>query len=94
MLIQENKWRAARYGLDGSLIEWGKKTEVPMRELTVELLAFDDDVVDGLGSRRQVTGILDILRDGTRADRQLQVYRDTNDRKAVVAHLVRETKSE
>ncbi len=94
MLIQENKWRAARYGLDGSLIDWGKKTEVPMRELTVELLGFVDDVVDELGSRRQVTGILDILRDGTSADRQLQVYRDTNDLKAVVAHLVRETKSE
>lgn len=92
LLIQENKWRAARYGLDGNLIDFGKQTEVPMRDLTLELLAFVDDVVDELGSRRQVSWVLDILRDGTSADRQLQVYEDTKDFKAVVAHLVRETR--
>jgi carboxylate-amine ligase len=94
LLIQENKWRAARYGLDGNLIDFGKQTEVPMRDLALELLAFVDDVVDELGSRRQVSWVLDILRDGTSADRQLQVYEDTKDFKAVVAHLVRETKGE
>jgi carboxylate-amine ligase len=92
LLIQENKWRAARYGIDGSLIDFGKKAEVPMRELTLELLGFVDDVVDELGSRTQVSWILDILRDGTSADRQLRVYEETKDLKAVVAHLVRETK--
>jgi carboxylate-amine ligase len=92
LLIQENKWRAARYGLDGSLIDFGKMIEVPMRELALELLAFVDDVVDELGSRRQVSGILDIVRDGTSADRQLRVYEETRDLKAVVAHLVRETR--
>ena len=94
MFIQENKWRAARYGIDGNMIDWGKRTEVPMRELTLELLGFVDDVVDELGSRRQVSGILNILRDGTSADRQLAVYRETKDLKAVVAHLVRETRGE
>ncbi len=94
LFIQENKWRAARYGLDGNLIDFGKKAEVPMRQLALELLEFVDDVVDELGSRRQVSGILDILRDGTSADRQIQVYEDTKDFKAVVAHLVRETKGE
>jgi carboxylate-amine ligase len=92
MLIQENKWRAARYGLDGHLIDWGKRTEVPMRELAVELVAFVDDVVDELGSRRHVAGILDILRDGTSADRQLRVFRETQDLKAVVRHVVAETR--
>src|SRR5215510_5425074 len=53
-LIEENKWRAARYGLDGKLIDFGKRQEVPMRELALELLEFVDDVVDGLGSRREV----------------------------------------
>ena len=56
-----------------------------MRELALELLGFVDDVVDELGSRRQVSGILNILRDGTSADRQLAVYRETKDLKAVVA---------
>jgi carboxylate-amine ligase len=92
MLIQENKWRAARYGLDGHLIDWGKRTEVPMRDLAVELVAFVDDVVDELGSRRHVAGILDILRDGTSADRQLRVFRETQDLKAVVRHVVAETR--
>ena len=51
-LIEENKWRAARWGLDGKLIDFGKRAEVPMRDLAVELLEFVDDVVDDLGSRR------------------------------------------
>jgi carboxylate-amine ligase len=50
-LIEENKWRAARWGLDGKLIDFGKREEVPMRDLAVELLGFIDDVVDDLGSR-------------------------------------------
>jgi carboxylate-amine ligase len=92
LLIQENKWRAARYGIDGDLIDWGKRAEVPMRDLALELVAFVDDVVDELGSRRHVAGILNILRDGTSADRQLRVFRDTQDLKAVVQHLVAETR--
>jgi len=92
MFIQENKWRAARYGIDGNLIDWGRKAEVPMRDLTLELLGFVDDVLDELGSRRQVAGILDILRDGTSADRQLRVFRETQDLRAVVQHLVAETR--
>jgi glutathione synthase/RimK-type ligase-like ATP-grasp enzyme len=55
-----------------------------MRDLAHELLAFVDDVVDELGSRRHVAGILNILRDGTSADRQLRVFRETQDLKAVV----------
>jgi len=50
--------------------------------------------VDELGSRRQVSGILDILREGTSADRQLRVYRETKDLKAVVRHVVGETGGE
>jgi carboxylate-amine ligase len=91
-LIEENKWRAARWGLDGRLIDFGKKSEVPMRALALELLAFVDDVVDELGSREHLQYIHTILADGTSADRQLRVYRETNDLKAVVAHVVRETR--
>src|SRR5688572_5885445 len=50
-LIEENKWRAARWGIDGKLIDFGKRTEVPMRDLAMELLEFVDDVVDELGGR-------------------------------------------
>jgi glutamate---cysteine ligase / carboxylate-amine ligase len=91
-LIDENKWRAARWGLDGRLIDFGKRVEVPMRDLALELLEFVDDVVDELGSRRHVEYVHTILREGTSADRQLAVYRDTGDLQAVVRHVVNETR--
>lgn len=91
-LIEENKWRAARYGIEGKLIDFGKQAEVPMRELALELLDFVDDVVDELGSRSAVEYIHTILKDGTSAERQLRVYQQTGDLKAVVKHLVAETR--
>jgi carboxylate-amine ligase len=91
-LIEENKWRASRWGLDGKLIDFGKRKEVPMRELALELLEFIDDVVDELGSRREVDYVRKILSDGTSAERQVQVYRDTGDLRAVVQALVEETR--
>ena len=91
-LIDENKWRAARWGLDGRLIDFGKRVEVPMRDLAVELLELVDDVLDELGSRQYVEYVHTILREGTSADRQLRVYRETGDLKAVVQHVVNETR--
>ena len=91
MLVQENKWRAVRYGLDGKMIDFGKETEVPVRDLVLELLEFVDDVVDNLGSRKEIEHVHTILERGTSADRQLQVYRETNDLKAVVDDLVKLT---
>lgn len=92
-LIEENKWRAARWGLEGKLIDFGKQAEVPMRDLALELLEFVDDVVDDLGSRAQVEGLRTILRDGTSAERQLRVFKETGDLKVVVRHLVNETRA-
>jgi carboxylate-amine ligase len=91
-LIEENKWRAARYGIEGKLIDFGKEAEVPMRDLAVELLSFVDDVVDELGSRSAVEYVHTILNEGTSAERQLRVYQQTGDLRAVVKHLVEETR--
>jgi carboxylate-amine ligase len=63
-----------------------------MRELALELLEFVDDVLDPLGSRDAVNHVHAILRDGTSADRQLAVYRRTGDLKAVMRHLIDETR--
>jgi carboxylate-amine ligase len=93
-LIEENKWRAARWGIDGKLIDFGKRQEVPMRDLGLELLQFVDDVVDELGSRREVEYVRKILAEGTSAERQLRVYRETGDLTAVVRALVDETREE
>lgn len=92
-LIEENKWRAARWGIEGKLIDFGKQIEVPMRELALELLEFVDDVVDDLGSRSAVEYIHTILLEGTSAERQLRVYEETKDLKAVVRHIVAETRA-
>jgi carboxylate-amine ligase len=91
-LIEENKWRAVRYGIDGKLIDFGLKQAVPMRFLARELLTFIDDVVDELGSREEVEYVHTILANGSSADRQLEVFRSTGDMKAVVDHLIRETR--
>ena len=92
-LIEENKWRAARWGMDGRLIDWGKRREVPMRDLVNELLEVVDDVVDELGSRREVEHLRTIAREGTSAERQVARYRETGDLKAVVQGLVDETRA-
>ncbi|RRB07017.1 carboxylate-amine ligase [Larkinella rosea] len=91
ILINENKWRAARYGIEGKLIDFGKQEEVPYHTLAQELLNFIDDVVDELGSRKEVEYIKTILEMGTGADRQLAVFRQTNDLKRVVDYIVEET---
>lgn len=76
-LINENKWRAGRYGIDGSLIDFGKEAEVNTRVLIYELLDFVDDVVDQLGCRHAINYVNKILEIGTGADRQLNVYNET-----------------
>jgi carboxylate-amine ligase len=92
-LVEENKWRAARYGIEGKLIDFGREAEVPMRELMLELMELIDDVVDELGSRSAVEYIHTILNEGTSAERQLRVYQQTGDLKDVVRHLVMETRA-
>ncbi|MBC7893628.1 MAG: carboxylate-amine ligase [Sphingobacteriaceae bacterium] len=92
VLINENKWRAARYGIQGKLIDFGKQEEVPYAHLAHELLDFIDDVVDELGSRHEVEYLDKILEMGTGADRQLEVWERTRDLKQVVDYIVEETR--
>jgi carboxylate-amine ligase len=92
-LVQENKWRAMRWGLDGQLIDFGKQAEVPTRELMHELIEFVDDVVDDLGSRALIEEpVKRILAEGTSADRQLRTFERTGDLNTVVDQLIDETK--
>lgn len=90
-LINENKWRAGRYGLDGKLIDFGKECEVDARLLMEELLEFVDDVVDDLDSRKEVEYLRTILKNGTGADRQLAVYEKTKDLTKVVDYIIDQT---
>lgn len=90
-LINENRWRAIRYGIDGDLIDFGQVREIPMRDLALELLEFVDEVVDDLGSREALQTVHEILREGTGADRQRRVFEETGDLRAVVDYLAEET---
>lgn len=86
-LINENKWRASRYGIDGRLIDFGKETEVSARILINELLDFVDDVVDELGSRHVINYVPKMMENGTGADRQLKVYQETKSLISVVDYI-------
>ncbi|MDZ4864880.1 MAG: carboxylate-amine ligase [Gemmatimonadota bacterium] len=90
--IEENKWRASRYGLDGKLIDFGKGMEQPSRVLIREMLDwFLGDVIDELGTRKEIEYAYKILEEGTSADRQLATFKRTGNLRDVVDQLVRET---
>lgn len=90
-LLNENRWRAARYGIHGRLIDFGKQEEVPLVDLVEELLEFVDDEVDELGSRNEINYIREIMKMGTGADRQMKVWQETKDINAVVDLIIKET---
>src|SRR6184192_1812194 len=90
-LLDENRWRATRYGIDGKLIDFGRETEVDTRSLLNELLEFVSTEVNELGSKKEMAHIERIMREGTGADRQLAAYGRTQDMKAVVDQIVEET---
>src|SRR5258706_9065065 len=91
MLLNENKARAARFGIQGKLIDFSRMEEVPYTELLEELLAFVDDVVDELGSREAVYYARPIVAVGHGAHGHLYVYEETNDLKKVVDYIISET---
>jgi len=90
-LINENKWRAGRYGIDGKMIDFGKEEEVKTRLLILELLEFIDDVIDDLGSREAINYVHTMIENGTGADRQLKVYEETGDLVKVVDYILEQT---
>lgn len=93
MLIMENKWRAVRYGINGKLIDFGKRIEVPFRQLMDEYFSMIEPVAEELGSREEIDYIRRILDEGTGADRQLKVFHETGSLKSVVDYIVMETAS-
>ncbi|MBE2229907.1 MAG: carboxylate-amine ligase [Chitinophagaceae bacterium] len=86
-LLNENKWRASRYGVDGYLIDFGKEEEVNTRALIYELLDFLDPVLDHLGSRHRIAYVHKILEQGTGADRQLAVYEKSKNLSEVARYI-------
>lgn len=92
-LIEENKWRAMRYGLDAQVIDFVQGRRLSMRESISELLDFVDDVLDDLGSHREIHHLRMLLEDarGSGADRQIAIYQQTGSVKAVIEFLMEQT---
>ncbi len=91
--IEENKWHAMRSGLDAEVIDFAQGRRLSMRDSIGELLDLVDDVVDDLGSRREMNYLRKLLEDprGTGADRQVVVYQETGSIDSLVRFLMRQT---
>ena len=92
--IQENKWRAARYGCEKDLVDFNKEMEFSVKQLINELLEFVDDVVDELDCREEISYIHTILQNGTGADRQVNVFSQRENLHDVVDYLIKESTAE
>lgn len=99
-LLEENRWRAQRYGLKGSLFDFGRGELVPYADLLEELFTLIHEDAVALGCLNDVLGARRILAEGTSADRQLARFASAIDAGAtrqealevVVDHLVAETR--
>ena len=91
--LDENKWRAMRYGLDAEYIDFVGRRRLPMRDAIHETLDFVDEVVDDLGSRAEMTYLRALMSSpkGTGADRQIAVFEQTQDTSKVVELLIEQT---
>ncbi len=92
-IIAENKFRALKRGLDGKMIDFGLKQEMPTRAAILEILDFVDPVVDDLGTRPEMAFLRAWAHGGdTGADRQVRAFESTGDLRGVVDRLVEETR--
>ena len=74
MLINENRWRAQRYGLDEGLVDFGKGEIVPFADLIDELIALTREDAEALGCTEELNHIREIVEEGTGAHRQLETF--------------------
>jgi carboxylate-amine ligase len=73
-LINENLWRAQRYGVKEKLFDFGKGTLVPFADLIGELLDLVAEDALALGCEAEVQHVRRIAAEGTSADRQVACY--------------------
>ena len=100
-LLEENRWRAQRYGLKGSLFDFGRGELVPYADLLEEILTLIHEDAVALGCLNDVLGARRILAEGTSADRQLARFASAiaagatrqEALEVVVDHLIAETRS-
>jgi carboxylate-amine ligase len=90
-MIDENKWLAARHGLDGELVDLPSADRVSIRALASRLLDRSREHAQDLGSDTELEGIRDLLDRGNGAARQVVVYEANHDLHEVMSEIVRAT---
>jgi carboxylate-amine ligase len=90
-MLDENKFLAARHGLEGELIDLPKASRVPTRQLARRVLNRMREHAQDLGSAADLEGVEDILDNGNGGARQLVVYEANHDLREVMAEIVEKT---
>jgi carboxylate-amine ligase len=90
-LVDENKWRAARDGLDATLIDLEQDTERPAREAVRALVERCEPAARKLGCAADLAAVEDVLRRGNGADEQRRIYEGTDSLLAVAQWIAEET---
>jgi carboxylate-amine ligase len=95
ILTTENKWLAARYGLEAPVMDLvtGRRNRVPVAQLVRRTLREIEPHARELGSERELEGIRDILARGNGADRQLRVFNANRDIVEVVSQIADATEA-
>jgi carboxylate-amine ligase len=89
LLIEENRWRAQRYGLDQGLIDFGRGEIVPFADLLEELITLTREDAEHFGCSSAFENARDIVRRGTSADRQIAIYHEAVAAGATVEEALR-----
>ncbi len=92
--VEENLWRAIRYGLDGDLVDFRKLREVSAPDAVRELVEFSAPAAERLGLRPFVANVEHMLRSGNGAQRQLRAVREGRSMRAVYAGTVERLRDE
>jgi carboxylate-amine ligase len=74
LLLGENRWRAMRYSFEKGLLDLGRRQIVPFADLLEELIALVHEDAQALDCVAEIEGLREIMRRGTSAHRQLEVY--------------------
>jgi glutamate---cysteine ligase / carboxylate-amine ligase len=90
-MLDENKWLAARHGLDGELVDLPHSTRVPTRELARRLVDRMREHCQDLGSLAELEAVDDLLERGNGAARQVVVYEANHDLREVMSEIVAAT---
>jgi carboxylate-amine ligase len=93
-LVEENFWRALRYGLDGMLVDFRKLREVPAPDAVRELVEFSAPAAERLGLRPFVANVERLLREGNGAQRQLRAVKEGRSLREVYSGTVRRLRDE